>query len=267
MFARSVVAVIAAVLWGCLSEDGDGGDGEKKSAVGESCARTADCESGAQCLEQVCRSGSGNGRGESCTRTADCTSGRRCVNHECIAAAGDGGVCFAGDAVVDPVCVSDDGGVETCDCPREVPDYDYDYGIPDFGVPLPEEPIVNFASHRDTLNLRIMRSAENGPYLFGLAETGNGAMGWYGEDCIDGVSNGADVCHSVPEGGELTLTHVDSVSDVGETTTLAIAAADGLTYVLIRDTAEYFGCWTWGHNTSFYRDPPLSCIEITPYSP
>lgn len=184
---------------------------------------------------------------------------------------GDAGLtCTAGDATVDPICASDDAGVETCVCPGGTGGVQADMGMggDTGGAEPPADPTVSLAWDGDNIELKVVTSAENGPYLFGLAETGNGDAGWYGEDCIDGISNDTDVCHSVPENGELTLVHVAAPADVVDGKTLVNAGlADGLTYVLIRDTAEFQGCWTWGHNTSFYKDPPLGCNEITPVAP
>ena len=170
--------------------------------------------------------------------------------------------CWAGRETVDPICTSDDAGVEFCFCPGDAFDSGFD-GTP--GESRPPDPTVSLAWEGDNLVLQVTTSAEHGPYLFGLAETGNGDMGWYGEDCIDGVRNDHDVCHSVPENGELILTKAP-IADI-ETegyTLVGPAVAAGLTYVLVRDTEENAGCWTWGHDTRFYGDPPLSCNEITP---
>ena len=256
MFARSVVAVAAAVLCGCLSEDGDGGDGEKKSAVGESCTRTADCESGAHCVDQVCVSGGAAIQQHADVRDAG-VGGRQ---------AGDALIC--GDAGA-AECTSDDAGVESCVCPSGAGGVGGAWGVGGAGgAEPPADPTVSLAWDGDNIVLKVVTSAENGPYLFGLAETGLADDGWYGEDCIDGVRNDHDICHEVPANGELTLVKspIGEIETEGKTL-VGAALAPGLTYVLIRDTEDNAGCWTWGHNTTFYKDAPLSCNEITPVAP
>lgn len=129
----------------------------------------------------------------------------------------------------------------------------------------PTDPVVTLSWDAEGAHLRVVDGAENGPYLFGLAETGLGQAGWYGEDCIEGLSGGVDVCHSVPESGMLDLVHVGSVDEVTDgQTLLSEDSALGLTYVLIRDTEESLGCWTWGHDPAFYADPPLGCSIVEP---
>lgn len=65
--------------------------------------------------------------------------------------------------------------------------------------------------------------------------------------------------------GELTLTHVGPIGEVEDGKTLFSARqADGMTYVLIRDTEVDFGCWTWGHRPEFSENPPVGCDEIEP---
>lgn len=137
-------------------------------------------------------------------------------------------------------------------------------GVIDAHVP-PPAPRISLRWDGDDLVLKLLTGAEYGPYLFGLVELGAAESGWQGEDCIEGVTNGADVCHSVPENGELRLVHVDFPDQVEDGKTLLNARlALGITYVLIRDTEVDKACWTWGHGPYFYKDPPLGCDEIEP---
>ena len=167
-------------------------------------------------------------------------------------------------------CTSDDAGVESCVCPGGTGGAGGTGGVGGStgGAEPPADPTVSLAWDGDNIVLKVVTSAENGPYLFGLAETGNGDMGWYGEDCIDGVRNDHDICHEVPANGELTLVKspIGEIETEGKTL-VGAALAPGLTYVLIRDTEDNAGCWTWGHNTTFYKDAPMSCNEITPVAP
>lgn len=126
----------------------------------------------------------------------------------------------------------------------------------------PPDPTVTLTWNGDNPVLDITTSAENGPYQFGLAETGPD-NGWMGEDCLEGVSNGTDVCHSVPADGHLELMHMSDPADVADGMTLLGAdMAPGLTYVLIRNSLEFQGCWTWGEDTSIYVD--IGCDIISP---
>jgi len=130
--------------------------------------------------------------------------------------------------------------------------------VPPTAPPAPELSAVWTATN---VTVTLHTSAENGPYQLGLAETGNGAMGWYGEDCTED-----NACHPVPANGVLTLTDVAMIPEVmpGSTTLLAEGMSMGVTYVVIRDTAENQGCWTWGHNPQYYKDA-LGCNDAVPY--
>ena len=55
-------------------------------------------------------------------------------------------------------------------------------------------------------------------YFFGMAETGAGDAGWYGEDCL---SDGS-ICHELYD--SLYLTAVFSVGDVSSSSTTLLAA-------------------------------------------
>ena len=98
-----------ALLVGC----GDSDDKPVTSKLGESCARTADCDSGLSCIDNVCyktsappSGGSGGGgsvtppeprarggEGESCASRLDCAEPLGCFNNRCTAKddTGEGG--------------------------------------------------------------------------------------------------------------------------------------------------------------------------------
>ena len=113
----------------------------------------------------------------------------------------------------------------------------------------------------DFLHFEVQPRAEDGSYTLGLAETGSGANGWYGEDCLEGASGGVDVCHPVYPEGLLDLSHAESVAEVDDFhTLLAGDMAPAITYVLRSDSG---GCWTWGHDTAYYTDA-LECAISAP---
>jgi hypothetical protein len=84
----------------------------------------------------------------------------------------------------------------------------------------------------------------SGNYNLGMAETGAGADGWYGEDCIEGA------CHPATSTG-LTLTHVATIPEVvpGSTTLLSGELDANITYGVIDSTGA---CWAWGNDVSYY---------------
>jgi len=133
-------------------------------------------------------------------------------------------------------------------------------------VAPPADPELSATWSAAGLEVTLHTSAENGPYTFGLAETGNGENGWYGEDCVPGVKNGLDACHPIPENGMLMLADVATPAEVapGMATLLGEGLSSGVTYVVIRATEENQGCWTWGHNPQYYKDA-LGCNDATPY--
>jgi len=133
-------------------------------------------------------------------------------------------------------------------------------------VVAPADPELSANWSAAGLELVLHTSAENGPYKFGLAETGNGENGWYGEDCVPGEKNGLDACHPIPAEGMLMLRDVATIPEVAEGTDslLGEAEKDGVTFVVIRSTDENQGCWTWGHNPQYYKDA-LGCNDATLY--
>lgn len=109
-FFGLVTLATGGLLSGC-----DGDAKITKSAEGESCDTTADCNEGLKCLQGGCyksftgggnEGGEGNGTGgsisgppapvlsgdgESCTRRADCEDGLSCFNQRCVESIGMGG--------------------------------------------------------------------------------------------------------------------------------------------------------------------------------
>jgi hypothetical protein len=113
--------------------------------------------------------------------------------------------------------------------------------------------------------LTVSISGGSGSYELGMAETGAGSSGWYGESCIPGDEPrgyddyGFDVCHSLGStGGFITSVYPD-ITDVGTNQTLfdEIHEPD-LTYFLGEvGTAD---CWVFGEDVAYYRD--FNCTEL-----
>lgn len=84
-----------------------------------------------------------------------------------------------------------------------------------------------------------------GAYNLGMAETGAGANGWYGEDCT-----GENACHPAGTTG-VTLTHVANIPEVvaGSTTLLDGSLDANITYGVIDSTGA---CWAWGNDPGYY---------------
>lgn len=91
----------------------------------------------------------------------------------------------------------------------------------------------------------------------GMAETGNGERGWYGEDCVDG-----DCHHGDRTGGYWqTVTTVEDYMDCGQgsCTLLSQSTASGITYLLVADDDSE--CYVWGDDASCYSDAGYDCPE------
>ena len=94
------------------------------------------------------------------------------------------------------------------------------------------------------------------PIVWGMAETGAGTSGWYGEDCLPGDdrSPGYDVCHDAwPAVDRLRcLQHVaDPDSVAANLTTLlsdALPQAANITYYM----ATGGTCYVWGNDPAYY---------------
>lgn len=166
------------------------------------------------------------------------------------------------------VCASDDAGVESCSCEEIYGEGGYGgaggllmdewYDLPN----LPAEPTFKVEWTDSGVDLTVIAEVDSGPYLFGMAGIGDGAGGWYGEDCLDGMSNGRDICHRF-EG--LTL-HLDSVGLAGltesQSTLFTEAQQDSIAYVVARDNPyEDHKCWVFGR-PGYYND--LGCKLSNP---
>ena len=102
-------------------------------------------------------------------------------------------------------------------------------------------------------------------YELGMAETGSGASGWYGETCIAGPEPGGvedygyDVCHSLSASGGRILSVYPDVGAVRDGRTLFSSAFDrDLTY-LVADPASA-DCWVMGDDVDYYL--ALGCWEL-----
>lgn len=97
-------------------------------------------------------------------------------------------------------------------------------------------------------------------WSFGMAETGVGDVGWFGESCISGdepwgyPDYGYDVCHTLRKTGG-TLDSVHTLGDVADGQTLftnTIAETGNITYILLSDDAS--ACWVMGDDPTYYDD-------------
>ena len=104
-----------------------------------------------------------------------------------------------------------------------------------------------------------------GSYEFGMAETGAGAGGWYGETCIPGDEPrgyddyGYDVCHQLAGSGGFLTSIYPSIADVGVNQTLfdEIHEVD-LTYFIGEEGTG--ACWVFGEDVGYYSD--FDCEEL-----
>ena len=93
-------------------------------------------------------------------------------------------------------------------------------------------------------------NATDTAYNLGMAETGSGTDGWYGEDCT-----GSNICHpATATGTVLTSVHPDvgggGIPDIDDTHTLFYGGLDAnTTYAVVDSTGA---CWTWGNDVSYY---------------
>ena len=123
---------------------------------------------------------------------------------------------------------------------------------------------VTFTWDRDGLVVRVVNSTAASHEL-GMAETGAGSGGWYGETCIAGPEPGGvddygyDVCHGIAAGGGTIESVYPDLSQVGDGRTLLHQGLrDDLTYVLADPASG--DCWVDGENTGYYA--ALGCSEL-----
>ena len=138
------------------------------------------------------------------------------------------------------------------------------------GVAPPPSLTANVVWDDMGLTLELSGADLASTWYLGLAETGNGERGWYGEDCLAGVSNGLDVCHPMTAtGGRLLNVGTLDAIVAGQTTLLGQPLEAGLTYVIIQGPAEMnrwrmgelVACYTFGQETAHYVEA-LGCTAL-----
>lgn len=128
---------------------------------------------------------------------------------------------------------------------------DSDTTIPEFSVS---------GSWTDKCSYTLSIENGSGDYFLGLAETGAGGDGWYGEDCGEG-----NACHPAGASGvTLTSVHPDcdggGIDDIvaGSTTLFYQDLEAGLTYVVV--DAATGECWAWGQDVNYYAAAGCTAI-------
>ena len=96
-------------------------------------------------------------------------------------------------------------------------------------------------------------------YEFGMAETGAGDLGWFGETCIWGSEPwgyddyGVDVCHSLGSSGGFIVSVYPDLGDVETNATLfPQSLSNNITY-FIGDNAST-DCWVFGDDPGYYSE-------------
>lgn len=167
--------------------------------------------------------------------------------------ADNGADCDDGDADVHPGATDGAGnGDEDCDGERDE----------DATEPVEFSVSVTW----DATGATVAITGDAPSWDLGMAETGVGTAGWYGETCVVGEEPGGyedygyDVCHRLgASGGSLVST--TSLGVVASGYTLFnehIAGRDDITYALF-DTSSA-DCWVWGHDVGYYAD--FGCTEV-----
>jgi len=134
-------------------------------------------------------------------------------------------------------------------------------GDVDEGAPAEVDATVTWSADGATITI----TGGTAAFEFGMAETGVGDVGWFGESCIPGAEPwgyddyGYDLCHTLGRSGG-TLTSVWALGDLEAGNTLfnvTIAEAGTITYALL-DTASD-ACWVWGDDVQYYA--AFGCTE------
>ncbi|MBM4366906.1 MAG: putative metal-binding motif-containing protein [Deltaproteobacteria bacterium] len=102
----------------------------------------------------------------------------------------------------------------------------------------------------------------SGDYDFGMAETGAGDLGWFGESCFIGSQPwgyddyGWDVCHTLGATGGFVESVYPDIDEVRDGYTLFPEDLEPkITYFL----GDEFGqCWAWGDDASYYSSAGCS---------
>jgi hypothetical protein len=125
----------------------------------------------------------------------------------------------------------------------------------DTGAEMEEEASFNIAwtDGASTLEASVSNPHVDG-YFLGLAETGSGDSGWYGEDC---VSDDAQ-CHDMGASSTLSLESVSAIADVvpGSTTLFSTGLWAGVTYAFFSNegAGDYDNvAHSGGDDTSYYE--------------
>ena len=96
---------------------------------------------------------------------------------------------------------------------------------------------------------------------FGMAETGPGSTGWFGESCIPGEEpwgyddHGRDICHPISATKGFipsVYPEIDLVSQLSTLFNQEIGESGDLTYVLFATDSS--DCWVWGNAVDYYAD-------------
>ena len=117
-----------------------------------------------------------------------------------------------------------------------------------------------------SVDLSIANGDGAGDYWFGLAETGDSADPWTGEDCYLGydfqtTDGNLSYCHPSSSTG-VSLAYGGDVSALAEGSETVFGSADfdgTVTYFLEDSTTG--ACWTWGHSPSYYDALACDVIE------
>lgn len=168
----------------------------------------------------------------------------------------NGADCDDSAATVNPDAADDTDDDVDNDCDSEI-----DEDVPSEAT----EPEVTL--NWDSSGVEVAITGGGAGWDFGMAETGVGDLGWFGESCIPGEEPygypdyGFDICHTLnPTGGKVTYT--SNINDVDDGYTLftdVIAAAGNITYFLERH--DDGACFVWGDDPAYYDE--LGC-ELLP---
>ena len=147
-------------------------------------------------------------------------------------------------------------------CATKDPDVDWDTGSGTYsggwgggGSSTSPEPSFNIAwtDGTSTLEASVSNPHVDG-YFLGLAETGSGDAGWYGEDCMSFDAQ----CHDMGALSTLSLESVSAIDDVvpGSTTLFSTGLWAGVTYAFFSNEGagdyEYIA-HSGGDDTSYYE--------------